>query len=188
MRFMVRVQDNPDLPDYLEPLALFRFQVTPDDLITDRFDRERDMWVDWPDMLGFTGIGGAENYAEVREEEANQLIQKWGADIQADQGELPAEEGEAVEGGDEDVAAALYGDLVVSEATPEEVQASIVAEQDEAKRLGDMGLDELAAETEREAEEENQSFGEIGERGFNLSGSLRRLTEDDDEEDEENDY
>ena len=185
MRFMIRLQDNPDLPDYMEPLGLFRFQVTPDVLITDRFDREKDMWVYWPDMLGFTGLGGADNYREVREEEANQLIEQWGG------GEIAVEGEEAPAEGDDDVASALYGDALgdyqSSAATPEEVQQDIKAEQDEAQRIGEMGLDEVEAEIEAK-KPDDESFGELGERGFNLTGSLRRLTDDEEEEEEESDY
>lgn len=77
MRFMIRLQDHPDLPDYNQAAGLYRFQVTEERVITDRFDRQRGMWVDWPSMIAFTGIGGADDFIEVNEDEANNLIQRW---------------------------------------------------------------------------------------------------------------
>lgn len=83
MRFMVRLQDHPGLPNYNQPAGLFRFQVTEEKIVTDRFDRDRKMWLDWPNMVAFTGIGGTDDYIEVGETEANGLIEKWLADAPA---------------------------------------------------------------------------------------------------------
>jgi hypothetical protein len=130
MRFMVRIQDNPDLENFNDPLGLFRFQVTTEQIVTDRFDVQREMWIDWPSMIGFTGIGGADDFIEINENEANQLIERW-----LDEKGTEEEEGEQPEG--------------------------------------------EVPETEDEPETP------LGERGFQLFGSLRRLAEK--EEDEEGD-
>lgn len=90
MRFLVRMQDNEKLPNYNQPAGLFRFQVTPDRIVTDRLDRDRAMWVDWPNMLAFTGVGGADDFVEIKEDDANRLIEQWlGQPSEAD--ESPAE-------------------------------------------------------------------------------------------------
>ncbi|MFQ5923127.1 MAG: hypothetical protein ACE5M4_09810 [Anaerolineales bacterium] len=77
MRYFTRVQDNPDLPDYMKPQSLHRFEASKDQIITERYDLNSRSWVDNPGMIAFTGIGGADDYVEIDEAEALELIDEW---------------------------------------------------------------------------------------------------------------
>lgn len=76
-RFFVRLQDNPDVANYLQPQSLHRLQETETDLFTHRFERETRTWVHNPGMIAFTGIGGSDDFQEIDEDEANALISQW---------------------------------------------------------------------------------------------------------------
>lgn len=72
MRFIVRFQDNPDLSDHNQPKSLYRFKITEDEVVTDRFDITARMWVDNP-----AGIDGADDFEEIDIDNANALISQW---------------------------------------------------------------------------------------------------------------
>jgi hypothetical protein len=78
MRNFMRFEEDPQSPNYLEPLALFRFEVLPDAITIQRYDRITSDWIDWPQAIGFTGIGG-DLYLEIPPAEADQIITKWQA-------------------------------------------------------------------------------------------------------------
>lgn len=80
MRFFVKLDDLPSASTYMQPLSLFRFEETEENLIMERFDKNERKWVDSPSMIAFTGIGGDDNFSEVDEEEANRLIAMWTPD------------------------------------------------------------------------------------------------------------
>lgn len=89
-RFFVRLQDNPDYPNYLKPQSLHRLEETETDLFTHRFERESRTWVHNPGLVAFTGIGGADDYEEIDQDKANALIAQWqGEEVE---GEVPEEE------------------------------------------------------------------------------------------------
>jgi len=71
MRFFVRVEEDPSADDYQEPRALYRWEVTRDTVITERWDTAFQGWVDDPGMIAFTGIGGENDYKEVPKAEAD---------------------------------------------------------------------------------------------------------------------
>jgi len=73
MRFFARQSENPDSDKYQTPQSLHRFEVGEEYIVTERFDPEQG-WVDNPEMLGFMGIGGDEDYIEIDEETALHII------------------------------------------------------------------------------------------------------------------
>ena len=73
MRFFARQSENPDSEKYQTPQSLHRFDVGEDFILTERFDAEEG-WVDNPELLGFMGIGGDEDYIEIDEEAALHII------------------------------------------------------------------------------------------------------------------
>lgn len=77
-RYFFRVQDNPDSPDYRQPLSIHRFEVTDVTIVTERWDTTAGTWVDNPEMIDFTGIGGATDYREVDVAEAERFLKRLG--------------------------------------------------------------------------------------------------------------
>ncbi|MFV2044651.1 MAG: hypothetical protein ACC700_15630 [Anaerolineales bacterium] len=77
MRCFTRVQDSPDHPDNMKPQSVHRFEVSEDQIITERYDRKSRSCVDNPGMIAFTGIGGADDYVEINEAKALELIDEW---------------------------------------------------------------------------------------------------------------
>lgn len=93
-RFFVRVQDNPDAPNYLQPQSLHRLQETETDLFTHRFERESRTWVHNPGMIAFTGMGGSDDFQEIDEDKANALISQWTQEQPEEEAEIDEEENE----------------------------------------------------------------------------------------------
>jgi len=75
MRFFARQSENPDSEAYQTPQSLHRFDVGEDYILTERFDLEQG-WVDNPEMLGFMGIGGDQDFIEIDEEAALHIIEQ----------------------------------------------------------------------------------------------------------------
>jgi len=48
-------------------------------LRTERWDRKAAHWVDNPNLIAVTGIGGEHNYESVSEAEATHILATWGA-------------------------------------------------------------------------------------------------------------
>lgn len=146
MRFMVRIQDNPDLPNYNQPQSLHRFKITPEEIVTDRFDADAKMWVDNPGMIAFTGIGGADDFVEIDIDNANALISQWlGESFMSGQ---PSEEEAAGAGGPSDggLEQEIFGPdfeaLQQIEVTPEKIQEMRRAIESKIVSDAEKGLDD----------------------------------------------
>jgi len=96
MRYFARQSENPDNEKYETPQSLHRFDVGEDFIITERYDLEQG-WVDNPELIGFLGIGGDQDYVEVDEATAQHILgQLLGDENQA--AALLAETGEIQDG------------------------------------------------------------------------------------------
>lgn len=73
-RYFVRIQSNPDRADYQQSLSVHRLAVTEETIITERWEQSDNKWVDNPDLIAFTGIGGADDYREVDLVEAEGIV------------------------------------------------------------------------------------------------------------------
>jgi len=60
--------------DTLDGTLLFRWAETNKFLLTDRWDRARNAWMDDPTFIEVTGIGGSSDYDRISENEAVFLI------------------------------------------------------------------------------------------------------------------
>jgi hypothetical protein len=76
MRYFAREISNPESDKYLELVSLHRFEVGYDFVVSERWDPERRLWVDDPDLIAFTGIGGADDFVELNEMEAREQLDK----------------------------------------------------------------------------------------------------------------
>ena len=72
MRYFVRVRDNPEADDYGMPKSLHRFD--PAMGLAERWDMKTGRWVDNPNLIRFTGMGGDEDYAEVPPSRIERLV------------------------------------------------------------------------------------------------------------------
>ncbi|NIM22469.1 MAG: hypothetical protein GTN64_08675 [Candidatus Latescibacteria bacterium] len=171
MRFFVRVQDNPDLDGYMEPRSLHRFEDRPDQIIMERFDKEKRIWVDNPNMIAFLGIGGADDYEEIDEDKANQLIAQWTPQEEAEEAGAepePETEGEEVETEPEEGGSSPISDEeYVAEAGFRDQKGD-----DHSTGVFDYLMDVIEGEDEEEVEEEED---EVEERSFSVMGLLRRI-------------
>jgi len=77
MRYFVRIRDNPRAENYKKPLSLHRFDLEEKRLITEWWNKKADEWEYDPDMIGFIGFGGSNDYEEITEMEAMTLIRQW---------------------------------------------------------------------------------------------------------------
>lgn len=79
MRFFIRVDDRPDADTYGQPISLHRFDLPENKrvVIAQRWDKREQRWKDDPQVILFTGIGGADNFREVRKEKALTILEKW---------------------------------------------------------------------------------------------------------------
>jgi len=75
MKYYARVDSNPDSETYRQPWSLHRLDFQDD--ILERFDRDKQAWVDNPGLLAVTGIGGSHDYVEVTEDVARGLMRQW---------------------------------------------------------------------------------------------------------------
>jgi len=156
MRFFKRVQDNPAMEGYGNTQALHRFQIAPDRLLTERFDRNDLMWIDDPLLVEFTGIGGAENYIEIDEAEANTIITGWMGE-QEEAGATGTVSGQEAEEGPP------TGTL-----SDEEKLAFARGDDEEGTSTGTVsGEEEMAV----------QDRAELEERTVGVEGILRRVTD-----------
>ncbi len=57
MKYYFHVISNPKSGRYMRPLALYRFE-DEGKLITEKWDRKENKWIDFPDLIQSTGIGG----------------------------------------------------------------------------------------------------------------------------------
>jgi len=64
--------------DTLDGSILFRWTETTKLLLTDRWDRSRNAWLDDPTFYEVTGIGGSSDYDRLSENEALRLMVRWG--------------------------------------------------------------------------------------------------------------
>lgn len=178
MRFYVKLDDLPSASTYMQPLSLHRFEETADAVIMERFDKEGRKWVDNPNLIAATGMGGDESYSEIDEEEANRLIAMWTPD-EADAEEADAEpvpeDGEAVEG------EVVEGEFETGEVTAEGDTRNVPEYdfdwrpqegEDTSGPVTDYfdGIIEVSEEPVEEDEEE-----EPEERSFSVRGLLRRI-------------
>ena len=69
-RYFKRVNDNPEKEDYQEASAITRFLHHEELVISEVWDVATQTWVDFPDMIAFTGIGGDEDYQEINKSDA----------------------------------------------------------------------------------------------------------------------
>jgi len=97
MRYYFRMNEQPDSKDYGKPQAVFRFDVTDKTVITERFDKKSKKWVDDPAMIALTGIGGDEDFKEIKENEANDYVQGLGGSMEDEEALETGETGEAGE-------------------------------------------------------------------------------------------
>jgi len=76
MRYFVRIKDVDKAvksPPIIQ--SLHRFQIEPK-FITERWDKENRIWVDNPNLIRFTGIGGDSDYLEINKNYMTRLIGK----------------------------------------------------------------------------------------------------------------
>lgn len=99
MRYFARQCENPENEKYETPQSLHRFDVGEDFIITERYDPEQG-WVDNPELIGFLGVGGDQDYVEVDEATAQHILTQLGGD-EGGAAELLAESGETQAGIDE---------------------------------------------------------------------------------------
>jgi len=94
-RYFTRSGDNPRSKLYEQPLALYRFAVTDETVITEQWIPSDQEWIDNPDMIEFTGLGGAENFQEVDVSEAERVARRFGIGEEAPKGDRYAVDDEA---------------------------------------------------------------------------------------------
>jgi hypothetical protein len=86
MRYFTTIDENPESPNYESVRALFRFEITDTTVVTERWIGGG--WVDYPDMITFSGIGGDNNFKEIDESEVDgvvtQLKQRRGNGVQTE--------------------------------------------------------------------------------------------------------
>ena len=180
MRFYVNLDDRPSSPNYQQPLSLHRFEETADAVIMERFDKEGRKWVDNPNLISATGMGGDESYSEVDEEEANRLIAMWTpdeADVEEADAEPVPEDGEAVES--EEVEG--EGEFEIGEVTAEGDTRNIPEyDFDWRPQEGEDNsapvleyFDSIIEVSEEPVEEDEEEEPE--ERSFSVRGLLRRI-------------
>ena len=180
MRFYVNLDDLPSSPNYQQPLSLHRFEETADAVIMERFDKEGRKWVDNPNLISATGMGGDESYSEVDEEEANRLIAMWTpdeADVEEADAEPVPEDGEAVES--EEVEG--EGEFEIGEVTAEGDTRNIPEyDFDWRPQEGEDNsapvleyFDSIIEVSEEPVEEDEEEEPE--ERSFSVRGLLRRI-------------
>lgn len=75
MKYYIREDSNPGRKTYGKPLSLHRMGMEGGTLILERFDFAKKQWVDNPQLLDVTGIGGAVDYKEVPSAVAQGLMQ-----------------------------------------------------------------------------------------------------------------
>lgn len=81
MRYFVRVDQNPQSDTYEQPQSLHRLERTSETLIVERLDKDTGQWVDNPNLISMTGIGGDEDYKEIDEGEAARIATSMGGSL-----------------------------------------------------------------------------------------------------------
>ena len=71
MRYFFSIDTQPDSDTYMQPLSLYRFEVRDTSVLTERWTGSG--WEHWPDLIAFTGIGGADDFMETTAEEASKF-------------------------------------------------------------------------------------------------------------------
>lgn len=188
MQFYVSLDDLPSSPTYMQPLSLHRFEETEDAVIMERFDKKGRKWVDNPGLIAATGMGGADSYSEVDEEEANRLIAMWtpdDADAEDADAEPVMEDGEAVEG--EEVEG--EGEFEIGELTadgdtrvvpeydfdwrPQEGEDNSAPVFDYLDSIIEVSEEPVEEEQETPVEEDEEEEPEV--QSFSVRGLLRRI-------------
>ncbi|MCK5548689.1 MAG: hypothetical protein KAI64_06715 [Thermoplasmata archaeon] len=175
MQFYVKLDDLPSASTYMQPLSLHRFEAKEGSVIMERFDKEGRRWVDNPNLIAATGIGGDESYSEIDEEEANRLIAMWTpADAEAEDADaepVAEEEGEVVEGEVEE----SVGEVTAEGDNREIPEYDFDWRPQEGEDHSDQvvtfldGLIEVEETVEEDEEEEPE------EQSFSVRGLLRRI-------------
>jgi hypothetical protein len=82
MRYYVTVDSRPESKTYREPRGLFRWGEDEEagTLSLERFDRKEQKWVDHPNLLAATGIGGDNDFEPISAKKARELLEEWGYD------------------------------------------------------------------------------------------------------------
>jgi len=151
LRFYVRVQDMPSAENYMEPMSLHRFDDSGGHLVMERFHPEERRWIDNPNLISVTGLGGDEDYVEIDEEKANQLIDQWSV-------KEPLEDADDNVGGD-----------IVAEDVPEYDFSKRPQEGEDHTEVLEEFLERITSAEDEEEEIEERSLG------VKITGALRRL-------------
>ena len=76
MRYFFRINDVPSHPEYQEPYAVFRWEVSDVAIISERWDPGFQGWKHFPRMIAWTGLGGDNDYVETTEVAATAFIER----------------------------------------------------------------------------------------------------------------
>ena len=80
MKYYVRIDDKPSSPTYLSPLSLHRWgKYVNGDLLLERWDTKSMSWVDNPELMAASGIGGANNYVLVPVDQEKDMLNFFGS-------------------------------------------------------------------------------------------------------------
>jgi len=103
MRYFARQSENPESDKYQTPQSLHRFDVGENHIVTERYDPEEG-WVDNPQLISFLGIGGDQDYKEVDEATAQNILgqivgdESKAAELLAESGQTQIEADELAQG------------------------------------------------------------------------------------------
>ena len=74
MRYYARVVDNPEADNYGEVLDVGRWYENDEgDIALEKWTK--DGWVDWPELLAASGMGGSNPFVLMTEQEAQEWIE-----------------------------------------------------------------------------------------------------------------
>jgi hypothetical protein len=76
VRYFARIIDDPDSPRYKERVSLHRWEHSEAGIRAEWWDTREREWVDDPALVGFTGIGGGNDYEEITLRQAHELFRK----------------------------------------------------------------------------------------------------------------
>lgn len=77
VRYFARIIDDPDSPRYKERVSLHRWEHSEAGIRTEWWDTREKKWVNDPDLIGFTGIGGGNDYEEITLRQAHELFREF---------------------------------------------------------------------------------------------------------------
>ena len=73
-QYHIRIDDDPGSDTYGQAMSVHRIAITDDTVIMERYDASARRWVDNPNLIRATGIGGDEDYKLVSSVEALRAI------------------------------------------------------------------------------------------------------------------